>query len=525
MSILESKVSNQNAATLIKFKDYNAYVGEKKYLEPTITGLIHNMYWDFTSSNEKIVKMENMGAIEAVNIGTATITATLKEDPSIVKTYKVIVTGIDSNQATGTKLDATQINEQFVLKANGELWKIHEKELKSEKIDTNVKKYVYEFVYNEKNEGFNYTLTQKTDGKVEYVFNGVKSQIKDAKDIYENGYLSTDGIYYTITPNGKWKKVTDNVKKMIGSFLIKNDGKTYTVTNSLVCDFEITDAKHDMIVDKNKTIWKLNWEGKLEKFGENFEEFIGGEYERKYKTTDGKIMEGSVETQYLYQEYCGGSNYLRVDKNRNAILNETVILSKVVSINGTDEVYNQILLREDGSTWVLTLNGEPSLKKVVEQSSKVFLTNTSIKEKPMTMGAILTKEALMGFDIKKLDVSSVVQNFKSEYSAKIYKGGKELTGKQKVSTGSLIELYNSKGELVKEYTALVYGDVTGSGNPSAKDALAIIKHRTGKVEITDELLLEAARITENSRKTGGVPNASDALAIVKAKLGKFTISF
>ena len=113
---------------------------------------------------------------------------------------------------------------------------------------------------------------------------------------------------------------------------------------------------------------------------------------------------------------------------------------------------------------------------------------------------------------------------KSGFTAKAFKDGIELTGTEKISTGTIIELYNSKGELVEEYTALVYGDVTGSGNPGSKDALAIVKNRTGKVAIEDALNLEAARVTESSRQKGGIPTSSDALAIIKAKLGKYTIN-
>ena len=52
----------------------------------------------------------------------------------------------------------------------------------------------------------------------------------------------------------------------------------------------------------------------------------------------------------------------------------------------------------------------------------------------------------------------------------------------------------------------------------------IIKNRTGKVKIPTSLQLEAARVTENTRKKGGEPNSSDALAIIKAKLGKYEIN-
>ena len=136
-----------------------------------------------------------------------------------------------------------------------------------------------------------------------------------------------------------------------------------------------------------------------------------------------------------------------------------------------------------------------------------------------------TKLALTGFDTNNLEVSKALanNNLQSGYTAKAYDGKEELKSNDKLFTGAIVKIYNKEGKVVNEYVALIYGDVTGTGIPSAKDALMIIKNKTGKLEIPTYLQLEAARVTENTRKTGGVPNSSDALAIIKAKLGKYTI--
>ena len=93
-----------------------------------------------------------------------------------------------------------------------------------------------------------------------------------------------------------------------------------------------------------------------------------------------------------------------------------------------------------------------------------------------------------------------------------------------MATGDVIRLYNDDNKPIKEYIALVYGDVTSSANPRPRDALAIVKNRTGKVVIENALNLEAARVTEITRKTVGEPTSSDSLAIIKSKLGKYTIN-
>lgn len=517
---LPSNTKLEQIVSLIKFEDYKAYLGEKVRITPSIYGITYNNEWTYVSSNKNIATVTEEGMIEAVSLGEATITMTNKSDTSVKKTMKVTVKGIASNQSLGSKTQAKQISEDFILKANGELWRLQAKEAKAEKMDTNVKNYVYEFVYDEKGAAFNYTLTQKKDGTVEYVFNGVKTKLNNVKDIYCNGYLSNDGVYYTITEKGTWKKVTDNVEKLVGSFLVKKDGKTYTVTNKLVADFKIIDANNFYIVDENKAIWNVNY-GTMQKVGEHFQEFLS---DKVYKTTDGKTYEGTQEVNYEFNGYIDQDNHIIIDKSKNLLLNNTVILTNVVSaklpVSYNNHPIQYIILRADGSTWALYLEGEPKLEKIIEQSKSVFIANDSVKAKPIDS----FEEAITGFDIKKLDIASVSKNFNSAYKVKAYKKGKELSGKDKICTGSKIELYNAKGEIVKEYTALVYGDVTGSGNPSAADALAIIKNKTGKVKIENHLLLEAARVTEATRKSGGTPTATDALAIVKAKLGKYTIS-
>lgn len=534
VNVREAEISDKEKASLIRFEDYKAYIGEKKYLEPTITGIYYFSDWQATSNNENIVSIDENGRIHAIAAGEATISITGKTNPFITKTMKVTVKGINGEQPSGSTMGSNQITDDIILKANGELWKIYTKESKAEKIATNVKKYVYEFVYTKNGDSFPYSLLQKKDGSVEYKFNGVKTTLKGAKDIYHNGYLKTDGTYYEITEKGTWEKVTDHVEKIVGSYLVKTDGKTYTVTNQLVANFKIVAANAYTIVDENKNVWRVNmYEDNVRnvtKVGANFKNYVDqyNDYGLNYLTTDGKIMDyyGNESTEMTI-DYIG-ENRITIDKSGNAKLNDTVILTKVVLGRGISEYneeedknYNKvILIREDGTIWCLHLSGEGKLEKIVEQAEKVFLANNSLK---VTARVMVPSEVLTGFDIKKLKVQDIASNFKSTYVSKIYKNGKEITGNAKVGTGTTIKLYNAQNKLVKEYTALVYGDVTGSGSPSSADALAIIKNKTGKKVIENELLLEAARVTPNTRKTGGAPSSADALAIIKAKLGKYTI--
>ena len=234
------------------------------------------------------------------------------------------------------------------------------------------------------------------------------------------------------------------------------------------------------------------------------------------------MNDSGVEEQYLAEYTTAYGNTFIIDKNNQLILNKKVILTDVVSINIRYEPSNRVtknsvlIVRDDGSVWILKISGDAELTKLESQNDNVYFENINYTTKPTAGVVSYTAELLSGFDIKNLSVGKALSasNFKSGFTAKAYKDGAELTAKENVSTGTIIKLYNSEGELVEEYTALVYGDVTGSGNPGAKDALAIIKNRTGKVLIDNALNLEAARVTENSRKSGGIPTSADGLAII-----------
>ena len=523
-----TKITEQEKLSLLSFKDYNAYIGENFDidLQVKISGLLEVEKWNYVSENEDIV-IANGSVGTANSVGTTNIKITLKEDETISRTMKVTVSGISSNQAKGTEVGkSTLISDELILNANGDLWRVYENAGKTQKIDTDVKKYVYEFIYTDNYEAFNYTLTQKNDGSVKYVFNGVERSIENVKDIYNNGYLSTVGVFYIINEDGTWERKVNNVEKIVGSYLVKNDGKTYTTADKLVCNFKIIDASYNRVVDENKNVWRIIDGKEPEKIGENFKAFVT-EDNSLYYTTDGKIMNDSgVEEQYLAEYTTAYGNTFIIDKNNQLILNKKVILTDVVSINIRYEPSNRVtknsvlIVRDDGSVWILKISGDAELTKLESQNDNVYFENINYTTKPTAGVVSYTAELLSGFDIKNLSVGKAlaVSNFKSGFTAKAYKDGAELTAKENVSTGTIIKLYNSEGELVEEYTALVYGDVTGSGNPGAKDALAIIKNRTGKVLIDNALNLEAARVTENSRKSGGIPTSADALAIIKAKL-------
>ena len=115
-----------------------------------------------------------------------------------------------------------------------------------------------------------------------------------------------------------------------------------------------------------------------------------------------------------------------------------------------------------------------------------------------------------------------ITNYKSGYTAKAYKNGKQVTTGN-ATTGTVIKIYEGSN-VVQEYTVVIYGDTTGNGSIQSSDALAIIKNALNTETFKDEIYLEAGRVTLNKRNTKQKPNSVDALACIKHKLGLSKIS-
>ena len=93
-----------------------------------------------------------------------------------------------------------------------------------------------------------------------------------------------------------------------------------------------------------------------------------------------------------------------------------------------------------------------------------------------------------------------------------------------ITTGQALEIRAGGDTLQEEYVVIIYGDVTGTGKPSAIDALAIVKNATGKISFESAIKEIAGRVSEESRKNKTRPTAVDALMIVQEKLGKIEIN-
>lgn len=88
-----------------------------------------------------------------------------------------------------------------------------------------------------------------------------------------------------------------------------------------------------------------------------------------------------------------------------------------------------------------------------------------------------------------------------------------------IGTGDKAVIKNLNGEVVFEYTFVLYGDVDGDGLISTKDALCILKYTLNEYQISGKNI-EAANA---DRSTDGV-RVKDALTILKYTLGQMTIN-
>ncbi len=508
----------------VKFNDYTAYLGETgqlrdcEYLGHKITFASSS----YKAANNNLVDLKDNGHFKANDLGETEVSVNINNQ--VTKKFKIKVNGISANQAIGNKMKSNFTDAQTVLKANGDLYRVYAKDEKAVKLNTNVQKYVYERIYDYENERiFPYSLTLKKDGMVEYEFNGIKSTISDAKDIYNTGYLTNDGTYLEIQSDGTWKKVTDNVEKIVGSFIVKKDQKTYTINNKLVCNFPIKIATYSSVVDTSNRVWKVYTEAPIVQVGENFDSLVN-DYVYKDKSGVYRDMSSGKEVTDLYSySYWNG---ISLKKDGNLYLNDKLVLTKVTNIvsyssDDRSTYYDSVIYmitREDASIWLLSLAGEGSLVKVQETESS-FAKKGALTEK-----IVGYENTLSGFSFKNLSIENVFKGkLQDGYTVKVFDGEKQLTAKDKLFTGATIEIYNAKGKKVGTYTALVYGDVQGKGAPGVKDALTIVKYKMGNDMKLSTLQLEAARVTPKTRKTAGEPSTADALAIVKAKLGKYNI--
>lgn len=213
------------------------------------------------------------------------------------------------------------------------------------------------------------------------------------------------------------------------------------------------------------------------------------------------------------------------NKNETNTFVEVTIKSneKLQEIKGWTLSEDKLILSKK---YIENLTDIVAVRDLAGNESVVHIEVSNINNsKEFKISMINNEYVLAGIDYKNNTVNRFLQmaDFDKIYKIKLYKNGKELNSNDKITTDTIVRLYNEENKIYQDYEIIFYGDTNGDGYISAIDALMIIKNKIGETKFNNNVYLEAGRATETTRKEKSIPNSSDALAIISAKLGKYSI--
>ena len=151
------------------------------------------------------------------------------------------------------------------------------------------------------------------------------------------------------------------------------------------------------------------------------------------------------------------------------------------------------------------------IQKTVEVKVIKKLTEDELKfdESLTIQGNIIS-----GFDHNNMTAENIKKYITTIYEIKNenYKG-ETIENNQLVGTGSKIKIIKD-GEVIAEYTVVLYGDVNGDGKINSVDLLVLQRHIL-EIQAIDEIFQKAGNINKNGRK----PTSVDLLLIQRHILG------
>lgn len=121
---------------------------------------------------------------------------------------------------------------------------------------------------------------------------------------------------------------------------------------------------------------------------------------------------------------------------------------------------------------------------------------------------------ITGIAYNENTVSDIIQKITTDFEIEIVdKNYKVLTEGDTVGTGSKI-LVKENGNILREYTILIYGDVNGDGKVNSVDLLVLQRHILG-IETLEGIFKKAGNIAKDGKK----PTSVDLLLIQRHILG------
>ena len=145
-----------------------------------------------------------------------------------------------------------------------------------------------------------------------------------------------------------------------------------------------------------------------------------------------------------------------------AVQNEEIAKVEENKIYGIEEGETNITISLVGTT--LKVQAKVKVVDIKEGEIKI---NESIK----------VEEDIISKIEPETTISSILDKIETSYDVKVKeKSGKNLGENDIVGTGSKVQILDSAGAVIYEYTVLIYGDVTGDGKITSKDYMAIKNH-------------------------------------------------
>lgn len=196
------------------------------------------------------------------------------------------------------------------------------------------------------------------------------------------------------------------------------------------------------------------------------------------------------------------ANILPEDANNKEIIwsSENAEIANVVD--------GEITANKQGTTNIIAKAKNENVKAICKVTVKDLPDEITLEFAPNLR---VEADEISNLNLEKLSASEIESLIQTNLSMEFYNTQNEkIEGETKIGTGSRLILKNELGEVIYEYTFIVYGDINGDGEINSLDALILQKHILELKEITGTFLKAA-----NTSKNGELPSSLDVLKIQK----------
>lgn len=219
---------------------------------------------------------------------------------------------------------------------------------------------------------------------------------------------------------------------------------------------------------------------------------------------------------------------ITLDKEVYTILTDGTISFKV-EINDSDILDYDVMIEDKNIAKI----EEGKIIGVAAGTTKITVTikdtqisnEATIKVVNLKEGDVLIDETLEidGNLISKIGAKMTAGEFKDKFKTTYTTLVKDINDKnildeELIGSGAKLQIIDSNNELVYEYYAVIFGEVTGDGKINSGDLLRIVKHLNSVAIFDNQAMFKAADVTYDNKI-----NSGDLLKIVKYLNGNTTL--